>query len=53
VPADQLLIYDVNDGWAPLCAFLGVPLPTNTPFPFHNKRADFTHAPRRRLLPQE
>jgi hypothetical protein len=53
VPAEQLLIYDVKDGWPPLCAFLDVPIPAEIPFPFHNKRADFTHAPRRRPLPQE
>lgn len=40
VPADQLLIYSVRDGWGPLCAFLGVPEPT-TPFPRENDRATF------------
>lgn len=28
VPADQLLIYRVRDGWEPLCKFLGVPVPS-------------------------
>ena len=27
VPAEKLLVYDVRDGWAPLCKFLGVPEP--------------------------
>ena len=38
VPADKLLVYDVSQGWGPLCAFLGVPQP-NTPFPNLNDRA--------------
>lgn len=29
---DQLLEYDVRDGWGPLCKFLGVPVPSE-PFP--------------------
>ena len=24
VPADKLLVFDVREGWAPLCAFLNV-----------------------------
>lgn len=40
VPADQLLEYDVSDGWEPLCAFLGVPVPA-TPFPRSNTTQDF------------
>jgi len=27
IPADRLLVYHVADGWAPLCDFLGVPVP--------------------------
>jgi hypothetical protein len=45
IPAEQLLVYDVADGWAPLCAFLQVPVP-DQPFPHHNVRQNF----RRRLL---
>lgn len=37
VPSERLLVYDVRDGWAPLCAFLDVPAPT-TPFPHANER---------------
>ncbi|TAL03686.1 MAG: hypothetical protein EPO08_03590 [Rhodospirillaceae bacterium] len=40
VPADRLLTYSVDQGWEPLCGFLGVPVPA-TPFPRVNDRADF------------
>jgi hypothetical protein len=32
VPADRLLVWDVREGWGPLCAFLGLPVP-DEPFP--------------------
>lgn len=37
VPADRLLIFNVKEGWEPLCRFLEVPVP-NTPFPHVNDR---------------
>jgi hypothetical protein len=40
VPANRLLVYEVNQGWEPLCEFLQVPVPT-LPFPRVNERADF------------
>lgn len=40
VPADRLLVYKIGDGWEPLCAFLGVPVP-DTDFPRTNSTADF------------
>jgi len=40
IPAQQLLIYQVKDGWDPLCAFLEVPVP-DEPFPRTNHRAEF------------
>lgn len=40
LPADRLLVFDVADGWEPLCAFLGKKVP-DEPFPHHNLRADF------------
>lgn len=40
VPADQLLVYSVDQAWKPLCAFLGVPEPTSE-FPKVNDRATF------------
>jgi hypothetical protein len=40
IPAHQLLVYQVKEGWEPLCAFLDVPVPTD-PFPRTNDRAQF------------
>ncbi len=40
IPAAQLLVYEVKQGWEPLCAFLGVPAP-DEPFPRTNDRAEF------------
>lgn len=33
VPANKLLVYEVKDGWGPLCEFLGVEVPVGKPFP--------------------
>ena len=40
VPANQLLVYEVKQGWQPLCEFLGVPAPAGD-FPRTNDRAEF------------
>jgi len=32
VPRDRLLVFEVKDGWKPLCDFLGLPQPEE-PFP--------------------
>ena len=40
IPADRLLVYDVAEGWEPLCAFLNVPVP-DVPFPRRNNKEDF------------
>ena len=40
VPADKLLVYDVSEGWGPLCRFLGVPEP-NEALPHLNKKENF------------
>jgi hypothetical protein len=40
VPPEKLLVYDVRQGWEPLCAFLGVPVP-DRPFPHLNDRTNF------------
>jgi Sulfotransferase domain len=40
IPADRLLVYDVKEGWGPLCAFLGAPVP-DEPFPRTNDRGEF------------
>jgi sulfotransferase family protein len=42
VPPEQLLVYNVKEGWEPLCAFLGVEVPEDKPFPHLNDRANFT-----------
>ncbi len=36
LPAERLLVFDVREGWAPLCGFLGVPVPDGEPFPHLN-----------------
>jgi hypothetical protein len=40
VPAEKLLVYEVKEGWGPLCDFLGLPVPA-TPFPHINERKSF------------
>lgn len=50
LPAARLLTYDVVEGWAPLCAFLGVPVP-DEPFPRINAQQELLdiHAGRYKL----
>lgn len=38
VPPERLLVFEVSQGWQPLCDFLGVPVP-DEPFPNLNDRA--------------
>ena len=40
IPADRLLIYEVKEGWGPLCAFLQAPEPAEA-FPQTNSRGEF------------
>jgi hypothetical protein len=40
VPAERLLDFQVAQGWQPLCAFLGTPVP-DEPFPRVNDTAEF------------
>jgi Sulfotransferase domain len=40
VPTEKLLVYEVKEGWAPLCEFLGVEVP-DRPFPHLNDGAVF------------
>lgn len=40
VPEDRLLIYEVSEGWEPLCRFLGLEIPSE-PFPKKNTREEF------------
>lgn len=37
VPAEHLLVYEISQGWGPLCAFLGKSVPQE-PFPHANDR---------------
>ena len=47
IPPQRLLIYDVTEGWEPLCRFLGVSVP-KTPFPRTNSTREFlSQAPER------
>lgn len=41
VPPERLLVYEVKEGWEPLCHFLGVPVPQGQPFPHLNNTAQF------------
>jgi len=38
IPPEKLLIFNMTDGWAPLCKFLDLPVPSD-PFPFVDKFA--------------
>lgn len=40
VPAEMLLVFDVAEGWEPLCRFLEVPVPDG-PFPHRNHMVQF------------
>ena len=40
VPAERLLVFEVAEGWGPLCAFLDVDVP-DEPFPRANSAAEF------------
>jgi len=40
VAPERLLVFDVKQGWEPLCAFLGVPVP-DEPYPRLNDPGRF------------
>lgn len=46
VPPERLLVFDVKEGWQPLCAFLQLPVP-DTPFPHVNDTQAFKRMNRR------
>jgi hypothetical protein len=48
VETRRLLVYDVADGWEPLCLFLAVPIPESE-FPKVNPRTEFVSALRSRV----
>ena len=37
---DRMLVFDVTEGWEPLCRFLGVAVP-GMPFPYINRSQEF------------
>ena len=40
IPGEKLLVYQVSEGWEPLCTFLKVPVPDEL-FPHANTRSEF------------
>ncbi|GAA5049314.1 hypothetical protein HNP84_004304 [Thermocatellispora tengchongensis] len=50
IAPERLLVFDVREGWAPLCAFLEVPVP-DEPFPRVNDTSEFTRSGRGRAAP--
>lgn len=41
VKPERLLVFDVKEGWEPLCRFLEVPVPKDKPFPRLNDTQEF------------
>jgi Sulfotransferase domain len=50
VPPERLLVFQVTDGWGPLCAFLGCAVPAGVPFPHLNEGDETIKALIRRLF---
>ena len=46
IPAERLLVFEVKDGWEPLCQFLGIPVPEEQ-FPNVNDTAEMQRNIRR------
>ena len=40
VPEEDLLVWNLKEGWEPLCSFLGKPIP-DEPIPHENRTGDF------------
>lgn len=51
IAPERLLVYDVRQGWDPLCAFLGAPVP-DEPFPAVNSSEEFVREQRGARLQQ-
>jgi Sulfotransferase domain len=49
VPVERLLVYEINEGWGPLCDFLGVEEP-DKPFPHLNDAHTVRKRIRRRII---
>ena len=45
VPSERLLVYQVKEGWGPICRLLNVPIP-KIPFPYLNKTKNMGHMSR-------
>ena len=43
IPKENLLVWNLKDGWEPLCTFLNVPIP-DVPIPRENTTGDFKWA---------
>ncbi|MBK8502613.1 MAG: sulfotransferase family protein [Saprospiraceae bacterium] len=52
IPTDKLLVFEVKDGWKPLCEFLNVPVP-NIPFPRSNDGQKFKSNLIKRMFSKE
>ncbi len=50
IPAERLLVFDVAEGWEPLCRFLGVPVPSVS-FPRLNSTRQFVKDEWRGAIP--
>ena len=37
IAPERLLVYEISEGWEPLCNFLSIPVPLETPFPRVNE----------------
>lgn len=48
VPPEKLLVYEISEGWEPLCEFLGVEAPEDRPFPHLNDAEAFRKMVRQR-----
>ncbi len=44
VPPERLLVFEAKEGWEPLCKFLGVPVPTDGPYPRSNDTNEYRNA---------
>jgi len=51
IQKERLLVYQVSQGWEPLCRFLDVPVPSE-PFPRSNSTAEFREMLRTGTIPQ-
>ena len=53
IAPERLLVFEVKQGWEPLCAFLGVPVPDDEPFPHVNDTVQYHSEPGRFRLTEE